>query len=77
MVDFAFQKTFGSIENKICLISLLNAILDLPNPLVDVTLESPFNLKDFDEDKLSIVDVKARDEQGAIFHIEIQLSNNK
>ena len=27
--DFAFKKTFGSPENKVALISLLNAILTL------------------------------------------------
>jgi len=32
--DFAFKKTFGSIENKPALISLLNAILDAPSPIV-------------------------------------------
>ena len=28
--DFAFKKTFGSPENKLALVSLLNAILTLP-----------------------------------------------
>ncbi len=36
--DFAFKKTFGSPENKLALISLLNAILGLPKPIVDVTI---------------------------------------
>jgi hypothetical protein len=36
--DFAFKKTFGSPENKQALISLLNAILSLPVPIVDVTI---------------------------------------
>jgi len=74
IVDFAFMKTFGSPENRICLLSLLNAILQLPVPIEDATLENPFNMKDFEEDKLSILDIKARDGQGAIFHIEMQLT---
>ncbi|MFZ4083673.1 MAG: PD-(D/E)XK nuclease family transposase, partial [Pirellula sp.] len=45
--DFAFKKTFGSPENKLALISLLNAILTLPVPIVDVTIENPYNLQDF------------------------------
>ena len=72
--DFAFKKTFGSPANKLALISLLNAILQLDKPIVDVTLENPFNLQDFREDKSSILDLKATDQAGAIYDIEMQLS---
>jgi predicted transposase/invertase (TIGR01784 family) len=72
--DFAFKKTFGSPENKVALISLLNAILNLPTPIMDVTIENPFNLQDFKEDKLSILDIRALDQLGAIYDIEMQLS---
>jgi fumarate reductase subunit D len=46
-IDFPFKKIFGSEENKLALISLLNAILDLASPIVDVTLLNPFNPQDF------------------------------
>jgi len=72
--DFAFKKTFGSPENKVALISLLNAILTLPVPIVDVTIENPFNLQDFHDDKLSILDIRAVDQRGAIYDVEMQLS---
>lgn len=72
--DFAFKKTFGSPENKVALISLLNAILTLPIPIVDVTIENPFNLQDFQDDKLSVLDVRAVDQRGAIYDVEMQLS---
>jgi predicted transposase/invertase (TIGR01784 family) len=72
-IDFAFKLVFGSPENKIALISLLNAILNLALPIVDVTLLNPYNLKDFEDDKLSILDVKAVDQSGAIYDIEMQL----
>jgi hypothetical protein len=72
--DFAFKKTFGSPENKMALISLLNAILNLPTPIVDVTIENPYNLQDFKEDKLSILDIRAVDQSGAIYDVEMQLS---
>jgi len=52
----------------------LNAILDLASPLVDVTIENPYNLQDFQEDKLSILDIKAVDRVGAIYSIEMQLT---
>ena len=72
--DYAFKKTFGSPANKLALVSLLNAILDLRHPIVDVTIENPFNLQDFHDDKLSILDIRAVDERGAIYDIEMQLS---
>ena len=50
--DFAFQKTFGEPENGPCLVGLLNAILRPKVPIVHVTVKNPFNLKDFQEDKL-------------------------
>ena len=72
--DFAFKKIFGSPGNKLALISLLNAILGLSKPIVDVTIENPFNLQDFQDDKLSILDIKAVDQTGAIYDVEMQLS---
>ncbi len=72
--DFAFKKTFGSPANKLALISLLNAILELRWPIVDVTIENPYNLRDFQDDKLSILDIKAVDQAGAIYDIEMQLT---
>jgi predicted transposase/invertase (TIGR01784 family) len=48
--------------------------VDLPNPIVDVTIENPYNLQDFKDDKLSILDIKAIDQAGAIYDVEMQLS---
>ena len=59
--DFAFLKTFGSQENREPLIGLLNAVLKPKSPIADVTIQNPFNYKDFQDDKLSILDVKAVD----------------
>jgi predicted transposase/invertase (TIGR01784 family) len=74
--DFAFKKTFGSPENKVALISLLNAILTLPVPIVDVTIANPYNLQDFQNDKLSILDIRAVDQRGAIYDVEMLLSTH-
>ena len=74
IIDFAFKKTFGDPNNRLALISLLNAILELPIPILDVKIENPFQYQDFLDDKLSILDVKATDLAGTIFHIEMQLS---
>jgi len=73
-VDFAFKKTFGDPNNRLALISLLNAILEHPSPIADVTIENPFNYQDFHDDKLSILDIKATDVAGSVFNIEMQLS---
>ncbi len=72
--DFAFKKTFGTPANKLSLISLLNSILDLASPIDDVTIENPYNVQDFQEDKLSVLDIKAVDQSGAIYDIEMQLT---
>ncbi len=71
--DFAYKKVFGSQANEMVLISLLNAILNLPRRLSAVTIQNPFNYQDFYEDKLSVLDIKAVDEAGAIYDIEMQL----
>ena len=69
--DFAFKKIFGTTANKLALISFLNAVLRLRIPIVDVTIVNPYNLQDFLDDKLSILDIKAIDANGAIYDIEM------
>ncbi|MFN7290905.1 MAG: Rpn family recombination-promoting nuclease/putative transposase [Pirellula sp.] len=73
-VDFAFKKIFGKQGNEICLISLLNSVLDLPCPIESVQYLNPFSMKEFQEDKLICVDVKATDSDGRVFIVEVQLS---
>lgn len=74
-VDYAFKWLFGRVETLPILINLLNAVLD-PAPgkqIVEIKLLNPFNSKDHVDDKLSIVDVKACDNQGRFFDIEMQM----
>ncbi|XZE18082.1 Rpn family recombination-promoting nuclease/putative transposase [Pirellulaceae bacterium SH449] len=71
--DFAYKKIFGSPANDLVLISLLNAILKLAKPIRSVTIQNPFNYQDFYEDKLSVLDIKAVDQDGNIYDIEMQL----
>ena len=75
--DFAFLKSFGSPGNTRALLSLLNAILRLPVPIVEVTLQNPFNRQEFEDDKLSVLDIRAVDQHGAIYDIEMQMSNHR
>jgi len=72
-IDFAFKKIFGKLGNEVCLISLLNAILDLPNPVESVEFLNPFSLKEFEEAKLICVDVKATDTDKRVFIVEVQM----
>jgi predicted transposase/invertase (TIGR01784 family) len=67
------QKVLGSQATELALLSLLNAILDLPRRIASVTIQNPFNYQDFFEDKLSVLDIKAIDESAAIYDVEMQL----
>ena len=45
--EFAFKKVFGPADSRSALIHLLNAILKLQRPIVDVVLQNPYNIQDF------------------------------
>ncbi len=74
IVDFAFKKIFGSPQNSAALIGLLNAILDLPRPIVSVEVLNPFNYQEFAESKLIVLDVRCRDDTGRWLNVEMQVS---
>ncbi len=75
-VDFAFKKLFGSEENKELLISLINAIVTEEDQVVDLELRNPYNLADYLADKMSVLDIKARDATGRWFNVEMQISQD-
>lgn len=74
-VDLAFKKIFGVEENKDLLISLINSIVGQDDQVKDVTLLNPYNPKNFRQDKLSILDIKAKGVDSKRFNIEIQISD--
>ncbi len=74
-VDIAFKKIFGVEENKDLLISLINSIVSKEDQVSEVTLLNPYNPKNFKQDKLSILDIKAKGADGKRFNIEIQISD--
>jgi predicted transposase/invertase (TIGR01784 family) len=57
------------------LVHFINATLasELVAPITRVEILNPYNEKEHLDDKLSIVDVKAKDEHGRVYQIEIQL----
>lgn len=73
-VDFAFKKLFGSEENKDILISFINSMLSEDQQIKDVHLKNPYNIANYRKDKMSILDIKAVDEKGTWYDIEMQLS---
>lgn len=76
-IDCVFKALLGTEENINLLIHFLNAILDqeLKQPIVAAEILNPYNDKEFVSDKLSIVDVKAKDSNGQLFQVEIQLKS--
>jgi len=76
-IDCVFKALLGAERNRRLLIHFLNAILasDLTAPVIKVEILNPYNEREFLDDKLSIVDVKARDSSGRLYQVEIQLLN--
>jgi predicted transposase/invertase (TIGR01784 family) len=73
-VDYVFKRIFGSEEFTLLLIDLLNAVLLLAAGKVvkGVGLLNPFTEKGYAEAKVSILDVRARDDPGRQFLLEMQ-----
>ena len=75
-IDVAFKKIFGVEENKDLLMSLINSIVGPEDQVIEVTLLNPYNLQSFKTDKLSILDIKALNQDGKRFNIEIQITDS-
>jgi predicted transposase/invertase (TIGR01784 family) len=74
-VDYAFKHLFGRDATRPLLIDVLDSVLD-PAPghaIRDLELLNPFNPKETADDKLSVLDVKARDQSGRQFNVEMQM----
>ena len=74
-VDIIFKRLFGTAPNADLLIDLLNAVLAFPpaSKVTAVEIRNPFNDKEALDDKLSILDIKARDAMGRQFNVEMQV----
>ena len=72
-VDFAFKKLFGSEENKEILISFINAIISEENQIKSLELKNPYNISNYRKGKMTILDIKAVDEKGNWYDIEMQI----
>ncbi len=70
-VDYAFKRLFGSEGTTSLLIDLLGALVSEP-PVREITLLNPFTEKEFEDDKQAVFDVRARDQSGRRFAVEMQ-----
>ncbi len=73
--DIAFKKIFGSDQHKDILIGFLNAVLDLHGEkrIMDVTLKNPWQPPEIAILKETILDIKAVDNRGVSFIVEMQV----
>lgn len=75
LTDYAFKKIFGSAESGDILLSFLNAVLGFAAPyrLKQVIIQDPYLAPSIKGMKESYVDVRAVDEQGKHYIIEMQI----
>ena len=75
--DIAFRKIFGNENRKESLISFLNAVLDFHGDqrITQVTILNPYQLPKLKGGKVTIIDVKATDQAGRTFIIEMQVAD--
>ncbi|MCK8824106.1 Rpn family recombination-promoting nuclease/putative transposase [Fuchsiella alkaliacetigena] len=77
-VDFVFKKIFGSEKRPNILIAFLNAVFQAKGTereIVEVKIDNAEINRDWDEDKLSRLDVKATADNNKKVNVEIQLKN--
>ena len=74
-VDYAFKHLFGRDTTRPILINVVDSVLNPPagHHVQDIDLLNPFNPKETLDDKLSILDIKARDQTGRQFNVEMQM----
>ncbi|MGF1534721.1 MAG: Rpn family recombination-promoting nuclease/putative transposase [Bernardetiaceae bacterium] len=73
--DIAFRKIFGNDNRKETLISFLNAVLSFKGKqkIVEVKIMNPYQLPKLRGGKVSIIDVKATDQIGRHYIVEMQV----
>ncbi|HLR36222.1 MAG TPA: Rpn family recombination-promoting nuclease/putative transposase, partial [Tissierellales bacterium] len=76
--DLVFKALFGREQkkSKIILIDFLNSILNLDeeDKIIEIIHLNPFNLKEFEGDKGSVLDLKVKTEKEERINIEVQVN---
>ena len=75
--DIAFRKIFGNENRKESLISFLNAVLDFQGDqrIKEVAILNPYQLPKLKGGKVTIIDVKATDQRGRTYIVEMQVGD--
>jgi len=69
-VDIVFQAVFGAPAQEAARLDFLSAVFGLK--LCEARVVNPFDIAKFEDDKLIVVDVLAKDETGRTYQIEMQ-----
>ena len=77
--DIFVKYLLGNPGHEDILLRFINDVLSDSSfkPIQSVEVKNPFNFQEFNEDKLSILDVKAVDESERIYNIEIQAQGDE
>ena len=75
--DWVFKLLFGDERNKSMLIDLLKSFVELPEEEFELTFMDTHLKKEFEDDKLGILDIKLKTASGKIINIEIQVDPQK
>ena len=70
--DFGFKKIFGCEESKPLLMSFLNDLLPLEDPIIHLEFKNIEKLGMLEEDRKAIYDIYCHDKQGNQFIVELQ-----
>lgn len=75
--DVAFRKIFGDEKKTEVLVSFLNAVLDNQGDkiITNVTILNPYQFPIYNLGKTTIIDVKARDQSGREYIVEMQVAD--
>ncbi len=73
-IDLVFKKLFGTEQNISLLKSLVNSILPENEQVTTLELKNPYNPSDYLSGKITYLDIKATDEYGKWYDIEIQVA---
>jgi len=73
-IDLVFKKLFGTEQNINLLKSLVNSILPKEEQVTTLELKNPYNPADYLSGKISYLGIKATDDKGKWYDIEIQVA---
>lgn len=76
-IDYVFKVIFASLGNEHVIVDFLNAVIKPETLIKTVKIGNPFNERESEHDKLSVVDIKVIDEKDFTYQIEMQLGSHR